>query len=283
LTRFFKYEGLGNDLVFFSGQVEEVLGTITDRPAWIAALCDRHRGVGGDGVMFVSPRPGSAVLAHISYFNADGSPAEMCGNGLRCACLFLHHQGLVKVAEQFTVQMALAGERRCTIHDVQGNAGTAEVEIGTPVRGAGARNNPQRLTLTVDGTTLDLVPLSVSNPHAVTFDPLTREQMEVLGPALETDEHFPGRVNVEFASVAEDGSIDLVVWERGCGFTQACGSGACATAVASIWEGHSDRTRPVVLRLPGGQLIVRIDDDDVIWLSGHARLAFEGTLDIANF
>lgn len=280
---FHKYEGLGNDLIFFEGSEDHRLEDVTDRTAWMTGLCDRHLGVGADGIMFVEHTPDDDLLASIAYYNADGSPAEMCGNGLRCAGLFLHHLGHAAVGEWFTVQMSGAGPRRCRIEKANGHQGTVEVEIGTPERGRGARDEPDTLELFVEGRDVHLLPLSVSNPHAVTFQHIDREHMQTLGPAIEHDEHFPERVNVEFATVAEDGAIDLVVWERGCGFTQACGSGACATAVAAIWEGHGRRGEPIQVRLPGGPLWVRLDEDDVIWLRGAARRAFQGTIDPKNF
>jgi diaminopimelate epimerase len=280
---FSKYEGLGNDLVFFAGREDKLLGAVDDRTAWMARVCDRHLGVGGDGLMFVAPHPDGDKTARIAYYNADGSPAEMCGNGLRCACLFLLHRGAVATGAWFTVEMGGAGLRRCRIEEAYGHEAVVEVEIGSPERGRGAEGEPERLALTVAGREVDLVPLSVSNPHAVTFQDLDQSDREALGPAIERDAHFPDRVNVEFARVAPDGGLDLVVWERGCGFTQACGSGACAAAVAAIWEGHVEAGRPVAVNLPGGTLHVRLDERDVIWLRGAARRAFEGTLDPDNY
>jgi len=269
MIAFSKYEGLGNDLVFFEGAPDR-------DAAWIAALCDRHLGVGADGVMFVEHTPDAEDRAVIHYFNADGSPAEMCGNGLRCAVLFLHHLGHVDPEESFSVTMIGSGRLRCTFHD----ASRIEVEMGKPERGKGAEGAPDRMRLDVEGNEVELIPLSVGNPHAVTFQDVPRALMEIYGPSLEQHRIFPDRVNVGFASVREPGKIDLVVWERGCGFTQACGSGACAAATAAIWEGLCDADTPIEVHLPGGTLHVRLDTtEDVLWLTGPARLVFKGTLD----
>ncbi len=282
VREFHKYEGLGNDLIFFMGSEDDVLARVRDRQAWMAALCDRHTGAGADGVMFVAQGSGD-VTASISYYNADGTPAQMCGNGLRCACLLMYHTGLVGAGRMFAVHMRGAGRRRCVIEQADGRRGFVEVEIGSPERGRGAKGEPDRLGLSVLGHQLDVIPLSVSNPHAVIFDQVDPGDMEKLGPAIEIDPMFPDRVNVEFARVAPDGGIDLVVWERGCGFTRACGSGACATAVAAMWEGKVGSEVPVPVRLPGGTLWVRLDSDDVIWLRGEARRVYTATMDPESF
>ncbi len=276
MISFSKYEGLGNDLIFFDGAPDSARpGALEDR-AWIASLCDRHLGVGADGVMFVERRFDSEDRAVIHYFNADGSPAEMCGNGLRCAVLFLHHLGHVAAGESFSVEMIGTGRLRCIFHD----ASRIEVEMGTPQRGQGAEGSPDTIRLDVEGREIELIPLSVGNPHAVILDDVPRIRMEIIGPALERHRLFPDRVNVEFAAVRAPGKIDLVVWERGCGFTQACGSGACAAVAAAVWEGLCDADEPVEVHLPGGTLHVRLDtSENVLWLTGPARLVFRGTLE----
>jgi diaminopimelate epimerase len=278
VIQFWKYEGLGNDLVFFEGPASSVLPG--DAAAWISAVCDRHLGVGADGIMCVEHTSESLDLARIHYFNADGSTAEMCGNGLRCAVLFLHHRGLAPLGEPFTVEMAGSGRRRCVMHEHS----RIEVEVGRPTRGRGAEGEPDRIRVGVEGREVELIPLSVSNPHAVTFDRISRAEMEAIGPSIEHHRLFPDRVNVEFAHVARPGTIDLVVWERGCGFTRACGSGACAAATAAVWEGLCDPDTSIEVRLPGGTLHVRLDTErDVIWLEGPARLVFTGSLDPTDF
>lgn len=272
---FWKYEGLGNDLVFFRGGPETFMS-----PGWIARVCDRHLGVGADGIMCVEHTPESQDLAIIHYMNADGSAAEMCGNGLRCAVLFLGHEGRATSGEEFSVEMKGSGRKRC----VYRGDDDIEVEIGSPERGRGAEGEPERIRLDVEGTGVEIVPLTVGNPHAVIFGKRPRAQMEVLGPSLEGNRLFPDRVNVEFAHVREPNAIDLVVWERGCGFTQACGSGACAAAAAAVWEGLCDPDVQVVVKLPGGTLRVRLDaTENVLWLSGPARRVFSGTLEPGSF
>ena len=275
MIAFRKYEGLGNDLVFFEGSTDSVRPGVGNDPAWIASVCDRHLGVGADGVMFVEHRPDGEDRAVIHYFNADGSPAEMCGNGLRCAVLFLHHLGHVDAGESFSVEMVGSGRMHCTYHD----ASRIEVEMGSPERGRGAEGSPARMRVDVAGRDVEIIPMSVGNPHAVILEDMPRARMESIGPVLERHRLFPDRVNVEFAAVRAPGKIDLVVWERGCGFTRACGSGACAAATAAVWEGLCDADEPIEVRLPGGTLQVRLDtEQNVLWLTGPARLVFSGEL-----
>lgn len=245
MMRFTKMQGLGNDFVVLAGPREV-------SPEEVVALCDRRRGVGADGVLVVTP--GEPV--RMDYWNADGSAAEMCGNGLRCAARFALDRGWAAGAS-FVIRTEL-GDRRVEVGE-----GLVTVELG-PVH-AGDRAE-------VDGVELHLA--SVGNPHAVAFvsDPLTAPVTE-LGPALQSHPRFPDGVNVEFVTVAEPDRLKLRVWERGVGETLACGTGAAAAVAVAHQLGKVGEK--VTVELPGGEARVSIAAGTA-WLSGPAEYVFEG-------
>ena len=247
---FVKMEGLGNDFVVVAGPFEPDEETVS---AW----CDRRHGIGADGVLVVTPVDDSTV--RMQYWNADGSPAEMCGNGLRCVARYALDEDLV-TGPSFTVETAV-GPRMVEVGDERVRA-----ELG-PVEAEGR-------TASLAG--FDLATVSVGNPHAVTFvDDCYAVPVEAVGPAIEGDPTYPERTNVEFATVVTPARLALRVWERGVGETLACGSGAAAT----VAEAHrSGRTGPAVtVVLPGGELDVEIVDG-VAWIEGPARVAFRGAI-----
>lgn len=244
---FVKMEGLGNDFVVLAGP-----RTVT--AAEVAAWCDRRLGVGADGVLVVSP--GDPVV--MEYWNADGSPAEMCGNGLRCVARFAVSRGMAH-PPAFDVRTP-AGIRRVEVRDDE----TVRAELG-PVRvGSGS----------VDLAGYRLVPVDVGNPHAVAFvDDCRTVPVAAAGPLIETDPAFPGRTNAEFATIVSPDRIALRVWERGSGETLACGTGAAATVAAAHAAGLTGPA--VTVTLPGGDLGVEIVDG-VAWIDGPARVVFAG-------
>lgn len=265
VLRFEKYEGLGNDFVL-----------VTDAAMTAAraqAICDRHRGVGADGVLVIGERDGAPSMR---VFNADGSTPEMCGNGVRCVGLWLRAHGRVG-DEAFTLQTD-AGP-----HTVRVLAGD-RVQVG--MRPASLA--PADVPITSDrpwidepvevlGRELHVTGVSMGNPHAVIFDDVGDARLE-LGPALEVDPRFPEKANVGFATRTERG-LELAVWERGVGWTQACGTGACAAAVAAVHTGRVERGVALPVRLPGGELVIRVDgDDDPVQMRGPARRVFGGEL-----
>jgi diaminopimelate epimerase len=282
--QFLKVEGLGNDFLLLDRRDPEVPGglaelrspraplglssELADLQARAPTLCDRRIGVGGDGLLIVAPPRTPGSRGAMIVVNHDGSRPEMCGNGLRCVALYLAGgPGPVLVDTD-------AGARACTIGQVaaDGAAGEVEVDMGVATQ-LGPREAAGRRFAAV----------SVGNPHAVAFvageDPewLARE----LGPVVERDPRFPGRTNVEFARVDPDGGLTLWVWERGCGITAACGTGACATVAAAVQQGLVAADVPVPVRLPGGTLTVRWSDGRV-WMTGPARFVFRGTLAAAT-
>ncbi len=266
--RFEKYEGLGNDFLIVRDGAERITAELARR------LCDRHLGVGADGVLLtglLGDRPFMRVL------NADGSSPQMCGNGVRCVGLYLRRAGLVSTdafmldtdAGPHTVRV-LDGER------VQVGMRPASLEpADLPLR-SDAPWIDERIR--VAGHELRVTAVSMGNPHAVTFDPdLDRD---LIGPALELDARFPERVNVGFAAMLGV-ELDLAVWERGVGWTRACGTGACAAAVAAVETGRAPRAQSVRVRLPGGDLDIRVDEPGApVWMTGPARRVFSGVVSV---
>lgn len=275
--RFAKYEGLGNDFVVVSGQnVTEIhLG-----PAQAAAICDRHLGVGADGLLVtgvVEGRPYMRIL------NADGSEPEMCGNGLRCVALHLIRTGIV-TDRSFVVDTA-AGPHACEVLDA-GDVGHVEVDMRVPsLEPADVPvDSPTPLRdapMSFDGFTLRVTAVSMGNPHVVTFDAVSAEARRELGPRIEADQRFAHRVNVGFATAVREGELELAVFERGVGWTRACGTGACAAAVAAVETGRAKRHRPISIELPGGRLVVRVGESgERVRMMGPARHVFDGELEL---
>jgi len=262
--RFAKYEGLGNDFVLV-----EAPGTV--EPADARRICDRHFGVGADGVLLVQRDPPA-----MRVLNADGSVAEMCGNGLRCVVWHLARVGALTPGEEVVVATD-AGPHRCWLRgegdvEVEMRAGTLEPRavpcaVDTPL--------VEVPFLEHEGGTLHLTAVGMGNPHAVTFDPVG-EVRKVLGPRIQADPRFPEGVNVGFARPVADG-FELDVLERGSGWTLACGTGACATVVAAVATGRAVAGEPVAVRLPGGTLAITVLDE-ATRMRGPARHVFEGEL-----
>jgi diaminopimelate epimerase len=258
--RFAKYHGLGNDFLVVEGPLMD--------PDRARRLCDRRRGVGADGVLTVlPPRAGGAAAMHI--YNSDGSVAAMCGNGVRCVARWLaERRGL----EGTLVVETDAGPRACTVH--RGPSGEVEevsVEMG-PARVEGEQE------FRIGGEVLRALRVSMGNPHAVFFDEASRRRAEAVGPAVE--KAVPGGVNAGFAAVRA-GGLDLVVWERGAGLTEACGTGACAAAVAAVRSGRAPSGAAVEVRLPGGALRIAVAPDlSRVTMRGPAARVFEGETDL---
>jgi diaminopimelate epimerase len=247
---FTKMHGLGNDFVMFAGgDAPEIT------PELVQSLCDRRTGVGADGVIVVTPVEDEVV--RMDYWNADGTVAEMCGNGMRCTARFaIDHDWVGDELSIDTVRGRLGARLLAD--------GRISVELG-PVTVAG--------WVEVNGRTLRTA--SVGNPHAVTeVDEVASARVAEEGATIGTDPTFPEGANVGFMAVA-DGVIDLRVWERGVGETQACGSGAAAAAAVAIASGKA--TSPVQLNVPGGTFEVAFDGE-VAWLTGPAETVFAGTL-----
>jgi diaminopimelate epimerase len=267
---FEKYEGLGNDFLVVD---DPGAGARIDR-ALAVRLCDRHRGVGGDGVLVVG---GDRERPSMRVFNADGSVPEMCGNGIRCVGLHLVRRGRARIGEPLAIATD-AGEHRVLVHE-GGDEGQVEVWMRAP--SLEPADLPLRSEhgwvsepIEVVGRLVRVTAVSMGNPHAVLFD--EDGERAVLGPALEVDPRFPERVNVGFAASSERG-LELAVWERGVGWTMACGTGACAAAVAAVETGRVERGRPLAVHLPGGPLSIVVGaEGEPVRMTGPARHVFTG-------
>lgn len=276
-SAFTKVEGLGNDFML----VEATADDLPRLQARAPSLCDRRLGIGGDGILVVGPPTSPAAHASMWVVNHDGSRPEMCGNGLRCVALWV----AAREAERTVVIDTDDGAKRCTVTSgpdalTRAVGMRAEVEVDMGAARHGTAVTPESAA----GRTFSRV--SMGNPHAVAFvgpgeDPeaLARQH----GPAVETDPDFPEGTNVEFAAVDPDGTITLWVWERGCGITDACGTGACATAAAAVAAGLLPAGAAARVQLPGGPLTITVPDDGGgVLMCGPARFVFRGELPADN-
>jgi diaminopimelate epimerase len=277
-----KYHGTGNDFVMLEDLDDErPLGS-----ELVTALCDRHRGLGGDGVIRVTrAEPSSGAAFFMDYWNRDGSVSEMCGNGIRCLAKLVFERGLTTETE---IDVATRGGVKHLRLDVDaGVVRAVTVGMGAPglARGdvpmtGGDPAEPFLLEpFEVDGRTYKASAISMGNPHLVLFveeDPADVDVLRI-GPAVEHDPRFPNRTNVEFVAVDGDG-LRLRVWERGVGETMACGTGACAALVAANEAGLVARRAPI--RFPGGELLIERTGEQV-FLTGSAERVLEATLDPA--
>lgn len=270
MLAFSKYEGLGNDFVIVD---VDAWGARPDRDA--IAICDRFTGVGADGVLVVDPR-----VPSMRVINADGSRSEMCGNGLRCVVVHLARLGIFAGTE-IEVHTE-AGPHSSTLVAPIDRGADVEVRMRVPSL------VPADLPFVADAPLIDapfldgarFTAVSMGNPHAVTFDDVDRL---VLGPRVQNDPRFPEGVNVGFARATGDPqAFVLDVFERGSGWTRACGTGACAAAVAAIVTDRARRHEPIEMRLPGGSLVLTVGaQDEPVRMRGPARHVFDGTLDSA--
>lgn len=279
---FWKMHGLGNDFVVVDG----LDGDVELSPGQVRWICDRHFGVGADGLMVVAPPTTPDAHYRMRYFNADGSVAEMCGNGARCFVKYVVDNGLVPSEASSIAIETLAGVKRATFtRDEAGLLDAATVDMGSPVLKPSEIPADFESDLVYDhpldtpaGVVL-LTAVGLGNPHVVIWtDDVDSAPVGTVGPFIEHHPRFPKGTNVEFAELVSSESVRMRVWERGVGETLACGTGACAVAVAGS---VSCRTgRQVAIALPGGRLDVRWDDDGHVYLTGPAAAPFTGVADV---
>jgi diaminopimelate epimerase len=278
---FTKMHGLGNDFVMIEDLGEE-LDLAADAVAW---MCDRHFGVGGDGLILIRPGIGDADY-FMAYHNADGSVAEMCGNGIRCFAKYIVDRGLIPKDTDTLTVATLGGDKSITVvRDYDGRMHMATVDMGEPI--LDPEEIPSKLTgeqvfncpIETELGTFEVTALSMGNPHAVTWvDNVYEAPVETVGPIIENHEAFPNKANVEFAQYVGDDHILLRVWERGVGETLACGTGACATLVAATLGCIVGRS--ATIELPGGELDIRWDEGGHVFMTGPAREVFSGNIHI---
>ncbi|MDR2337363.1 MAG: diaminopimelate epimerase [Deltaproteobacteria bacterium] len=272
--RFTKMHGIGNDYVYINGFVETV-----DEPEKLALkISDRHFGVGSDGLILVLPS--QVADLKMQMFNADGSEAEMCGNGSRCVGKFAFDKELIKKTE-FTLETK-AGIKYLKILAGDLKKRKVQVDIGEPILDPAqipVRINQRPVLnypILIDDTTWNITCVSMGNPHAVVITQnIEKLDLPTLGPKFENHQLFPNRINTEFIEVITRSLIKMRVWERGSAETLACGTGACASVVATILNGLCDRQ--VVVKLIGGDLEVYWSaEDNHIYMTGDAVTVFEG-------
>lgn len=273
--RFTKAHGAGNDFVL----IDDLDGKLQPNAAFVAALCDRHFGVGADGLIRITRAPGADFF--MDYYNADGEVAEMCGNGIRTLAKYVADRG-IHAGDTMRVDTR-AGVKDITVYrGAGGKVDRARVDMGAPILGREAipmsgEGDPQHHVVVFEGQKLDATCVSMGNPHCIVWvQEIPDAEFARMGPAIETDRLFPAKTNVEFTKVLNDHEVRVRVWERGVGETLACGTGACATAVAAALCGYTGRA--VAVHLPGGTLDIEWAADDHVYMTGPAEESFEGEL-----
>ena len=276
--RFTKMQGAGNDYIYFNCFDQQV-----GSPESLAVLLsDRHFGIGGDGVVLICPS--QKADAQMRMFNLDGSEGKMCGNAIRCVGKYLYEEGIVK-KQDMTIE-TLSGIRTLHLYVQSGTVTSVTVDMGKAIL------NPDQIpvnlpgvdavgrTITVGDKEYEVTCLSMGNPHCVVFcDNLDNLPLSEIGPLFEHHPLFPQGINTEFVRVLDRTTIQMRVWERGSGETFACGTGACAAAVASVLRGHCLENKDITVKLLGGELMIRYTPQ-AVFMTGKAQRVFEGTIEI---
>lgn len=279
--KFVKMQGLGNDYVYVDCTKEAI-----PTPSDIAvAVSDRHFGIGSDGLILI--KPSKVADFYMEMYNADGSRSAMCGNGIRCVGKLVYDFGLTDKTE-VAIETA-AGIKYLSLHILGGQVSEVRVNMGSPIFSPSLI--PTRMekntsvngedavmdgSLTVDGREYKMSLVSMGNPHAITYvDDVKAVDIEKVGPIFENHEVFPERTNTEFIKVADRDNLDMRVWERGSGETLACGTGACASAVATMVHGLCNDK--VTVHLLGGDLLIEWDrKENIVYMTGPATTVFTG-------
>jgi len=261
MMKFTKMHGLGNDYLYVFSQTEP------RNPQNLAVkLSDRHFGAGSDGMIWILPSAKADYKMRI--FNADGSEAMMCGNGIRCVGKYVYDKGYTDKTH-LTIE-TLSGIKMLALTVEKGKVRRVSVEMGK------AAVRPSQ-TMTVCGQRVECIPVSMGNPHAVVFtDDAQNAPLTTVGAALEKHPAFPDGVNVEFVQVLSADKLRMRVWERGSGITMACGTGACASAAAAVHAGFCAADTDIEIMLDGGPLTVQISSEDAVTMTGPAEMIYEG-------
>jgi len=278
---FTKMQSCGNDFIYFDCFIMEEINSPESLSVF---LSNRHKGVGGDGVVLILPPVSDTADAKMRMFNIDGSEGGMSGNAIRCVAKYLYDNGLVnkrdmKIETKSGVKELHLSTRDGLVSSVKVNMGRAELRPEKiPVNLTG--DNAIARKVTVGGVEYEITCVSMGNPHAVVFcEKIDDLKLNKIGPLFENDPLFPDRVNVEFVKVMDKNHLKIRLWERGSGETQASGTAACACAVAAALNGHCDKDTDIKVRLPGGDLIIRYTDE-VVYMTGDCVKVFEGTVEI---
>lgn len=276
--KFTKMHGCGNDYIYINGFTEKI--TPKDKPDLVRKISDRHFGIGGDGAIFINPSDQADF--EMEMYNADGSRAEMCGNGIRCVAKYVYDNGMT---DKTKISIISCGQvKYLELFLKNGKVDIVKVNMGSP------RLAPQEIPvlmdagkdkvieepITVAGREYKMTCVSMGNPHAVIFmDDVENLAIEKIGPCFETHGLFPNKTNTEFVKILDRQNVQMRVWERGTGETLACGTGCCATVVACILNGLTDET--VTVKLLGGELQITWDrTENLVYMTGPAETVFEG-------
>ncbi|GAA0588508.1 diaminopimelate epimerase [Virgibacillus siamensis] len=273
-----KMHGLGNNYIYidlFHFDMDEKFF-----PEVARQVSNVNTGIGSDGMIVIHPTDAADVGMRI--FNKDGSEGMNCGNGLRCVAKYVVEKGIIE-AEHFNIQTR-ANVVEAVVQSANGIVEEVTINMGAPIL--------QRSLIPMVGTdvenvvaesfavaerTLEVTAVSMGNPHAIFFvDTIAEAPLHELGPVITDDSRFPDQVNVEFVEVVSSKELNFRVWERGSGITQACGTGACASVVASVLNGKSERGNEVTVHLSGGDLVINWDLDGTVWMTGGAEIVAEG-------
>ncbi|MGN0637834.1 MAG: diaminopimelate epimerase [Huintestinicola sp.] len=277
--KFTKMQGIGNDYIYVNCFEEKV----PDPERVSQIVSDRHFGIGGDGLVLIMPSDKADF--RMRMFNADGSEGNMCGNATRCIGKFVYDNGLTDKTE-ITLETR-SGIKYLTLYPENGKVKTVLVNMGKAIlkpsdipmnaEGDSFINKP----IEVSGKEVFITAVSMGNPHAVTYvEDVDGLELEKIGPAYENHPLFPERVNTEFIKVLDSHTIQMRVWERGSGETWACGTGACAAAVASVENGYFRRGEEITVKLRGGDLFITYKEDGTVLMRGPAETVFTGEIDV---
>ncbi len=285
--KFTKMQGCGNDYIYVNGFTEKI--PQEEKPELVRHISDRHFGIGGDGVIFINSS--AEADFEMEMYNADGSRAEMCGNGIRCVAKYVYDKGLT---DKTDISVISCGQiKYLQLFLKEGRVDTVRVNMGAPelrperipvtVAEAGMPLEKERIVnapIIVQGKEYKMTCVSMGNPHAVIFlEDVTNLEIEQIGPYFENHERFPKRINTEFVKVLDKKTVQMRVWERGTGETLACGTGCCATVVACILNGLTDEK--VTVKLLGGEIEIEWDREaNLVYMTGPAVTVFEGEYDV---
>ena len=280
--KFTKMQGIGNDYVYVNCFEE----TIADPSAVARFVSDRHFGIGSDGLILV--KPSDVADCEMDMYNLDGSQGAMCGNGIRCVAKFAYDHGIVR-KKNITVNTK-SGIKYLDLDIKDGKVSSVKVNMGSPILTAkmipvvSDKEQVINQPLDVNGTVWNITAVSMGNPHAVTYmEDINSLDIEKVGPMFENHINFPDRINTEFVKVIDRRTLQMRVWERGSGETLACGTGACAVAVASTLNGLVDEDVPITVKLLGGDLqILWNRQENLVYMTGPATTVFVGEIDLSS-
>ena len=272
--KFTKMQGCGNDYVYVNGFTEK----IADKPAFVKAVSDRHFGVGGDGAIFINPSEEADF--EMEMYNADGTRAEMCGNGIRCVAKYVYDKGLTD-KEQISI-VSFGNVKYVDLYVKEGLVSSVRVNMGEPILEAekvpviSAMKRSVDEPVTVNGKEYRMTCVSMGNLHAVVFmEDVANLDIASVGSLFENHQVFPNRTNTEFVEVVDRTHVNMRVWERGTGETLACGTGCCATVVAGVLNGLTEEK--VTVRVLGGEIEIQWDrEENLVYMTGPAATVFEG-------